>query len=99
MVMNRALSMYEYGSHPDECMIRPLIVGIENYLAAVDRTARALRAMQRSNLRSNQPAIADLKSLLQIGLQRLEMLFRDQLSGDARPVEPLHFITKSLSIL
>lgn len=64
------------------------------FIASLDRTTDALRGLRHSNLRSNQQAISELNTLLRIGTKQLEDVFREILSEDARPVEPLHYITK-----
>ncbi|KAF1345268.1 Cullin repeat-like-containing domain protein [Delphinella strobiligena] len=74
----------------------PQQVGLAEYMASIDRTNQALRGLKQSNLRSNQQAITELTSLLQVGSQQLENVFRDVLQDGLQPVEPLHYITKSL---
>lgn len=63
-------------------------------MASLDRTTQALGDLKRSNLRSNQQAVAELSTLLKTGTKQLEDVFREILREDARPVEPLHYITK-----
>lgn len=63
-------------------------------MASLDRTTQALGDLRRSNLRSNQQAVAELSTLLKTGTKQLEDVFREILREDARPVEPLHYITK-----
>jgi exocyst complex protein 7 len=63
-------------------------------MASLDRTTQALGDLKRSNLRSNQQAVAELSTLLKTGTKQLEEVFREILREDARPVEPLHYITK-----
>ena len=62
-------------------------------MASLDRTTQALGDLKRSNLRSNQQAVAELSTLLKTGTKQLEDVFREILREDARPVEPLHYIT------
>lgn len=64
------------------------------FIASLDRTTDALRGLRHSNLRSNQQAISELNTLLKMGTKQLEDVFREILSEGARPVEPLHYITK-----
>jgi len=52
--------------------------------------------MKATNLKANQPAVADLNRLLQYGNQQLESAFERILREDARPIEPLHYITKDM---
>ena len=63
-------------------------------MASLDRTTQALGDLKRSNLRSNQQAVAELSTLLKTGTKQLEDVFREILREDARPVGPLHYITK-----
>jgi exocyst complex protein 7 len=50
--------------------------------------------MQRTNLRANQQALADLSRLLKTGNSQLEAYFVKILQDDSRPIEPLTYITK-----
>jgi len=63
-------------------------------MASLGRTTQALGDLKRSNLRSNQQAVAELSTLLKAGTKQLEDVFREILRENARPVEPLHYITK-----
>ncbi|KAF1992381.1 hypothetical protein K402DRAFT_344623 [Aulographum hederae CBS 113979] len=74
----------------------PKQVGVTDYIASIDRTTRALAELKKSNLRSNQQAIAELNGLMKTGMTQLQDVFRDILREDARPVEPLHYLTKQL---
>jgi len=80
----------------EEQIIRsdPRKTGIREYIASLDRTTRALKGLKRSNLKLNQNVIKELSQLVQYGTKQLEYIFRDTLQEDARPIEPLHFITK-----
>jgi exocyst complex protein 7 len=73
---------------------RPEKAGLNAFLNSVKRVNKALVEMKRSNLRSNQQAAADLQRLQKSGNQQLEAHFQKILQEDARPIEPLHFITK-----
>lgn len=73
---------------------RPDRVGLGQYIASIDRTNRALRDLQASKMRSNQNAITELSTLLQVGTQNLEMVFRDIVRGDSQPIEPLQQIMR-----
>ncbi|KAK5175570.1 exocyst complex component exo70 [Saxophila tyrrhenica] len=59
------------------------------------RTNQALRELKATNLRSNQQAISELSSLLSVGTQSLEDVFRDLCRRDSQPIEPLGYIMKS----
>lgn len=72
----------------------PRKVGVREYINSLDRVTKALRGLKRSNLKSNQNAVKDLAQLLSYGAKQLEYVFREILQEDARPVEPLHYITK-----
>ncbi|KAL1305331.1 hypothetical protein AAFC00_002229 [Neodothiora populina] len=74
----------------------PEQVGLDVYVASVERTNQALHELKRSNLKSNQQAITELNSLLKTGSQQLENVFREMLRDCVQPVEPLHYITKGL---
>lgn len=73
---------------------RPDRVGLGQYIASIDRTNRALRDLQATKMRSNQNAISELSSLLQVGTQNLEAVFRDIIRGDSQPIEPLQQIMR-----
>ncbi|KAI9718607.1 MAG: hypothetical protein M1812_004058 [Candelaria pacifica] len=72
-------------------------VGLSEYLASLNRTRQAHSDLKFTNLRSNQRTVAELNGLLKSGIEQLEVVFRDTLKEHARPVEPLHFVTKQLS--
>ncbi|KZF23406.1 hypothetical protein L228DRAFT_260237 [Xylona heveae TC161] len=71
-------------------------VGLSEFLGSLKRITTALSELKSTNLRANQQAISELNSLLKSGSQQLESLFRDLVNEDARPVEPLHYLTKKL---
>ncbi|KAF2228168.1 Cullin repeat-like-containing domain protein [Elsinoe ampelina] len=75
---------------------KPQRVGLQDYMASIDRTRQALREMKQTNLRSNQQAIQELNTLLKAGIGELEEVFRDVLRDGQQPIEPLHFITKGV---
>lgn len=50
--------------------------------------------MQRTNIRTNQQALAELSRLLKAANSQLESYFTKILQEDSRPIEPLTFITK-----
>ncbi|KXL47667.1 hypothetical protein M433DRAFT_152683 [Acidomyces richmondensis BFW] len=68
---------------------RPDRVGLQEYMASVDRTNQALRRLKATNMRSNQQAINELAELLSVGIANLEAVFRDTLRQDSQPIEPL----------
>jgi len=68
---------------------RPDRVGLQEYMASVDRTSQALRRLKATNMRSNQQAINELAELLSTGVANLEAVFRDTLRQDSQPIEPL----------
>ena len=74
---------------------RPDKVGLADYISSIDRTNQALRGLRATNLRSNQQAISELTSLLQIATQNLEDVFRDLCRRDSQPIEPLGYIMKA----
>lgn len=84
--------LWDYNFKADQRRIQK--AGFSEYLASLSRTTQALSELNYSNLRSNQQAIAELKFLLKTGQQQLETVFRNLLKEDARPIEPLHHITK-----
>ena len=73
---------------------RPERIGIADYISSIDRTNQALRELKATNLRSNQQAISELTSLLLVGTQSLEEVFRDLCRRDSQPIEPLGYIMK-----
>lgn len=62
----------------------------------MDRTSQSLGDMKNTNFRSNQEAIAELNYLLKFGSQELEDAFKETLREEAKPVEPLYYITKQI---
>jgi exocyst complex component 7 len=68
---------------------RPDKVGLQEYMASIDRTNQALRNLKATNLKSNQGAIRELTDLLTVGIGNLEAVFRDVLRQDSQPIEPL----------
>lgn len=75
-------------------MHSPTKVGLTEYLASLKRVDRALSQMTATNLRANQQAIGDFNELLSEGRDNLQGLFRSSLQEYAKPVEPLHYLTK-----
>lgn len=83
----------------EEGIIRagPKSSALPQYLGALKRVDKALNDLTSSNLRSNQAAISDFHSLLSLGVNQLNDLYRSMLQEDAKTVEPLHYITKQMS--
>ena len=69
-------------------------VELADYVASMDRASQALENLRHTNLKSNQEAIAELTYILKFGQAELENAFRDTLSEEASPLEPLRYITK-----
>ncbi len=63
-------------------------------MASLKRVDRALSQMTATNIRANQQAIGDFNELLNEGSNNLQGLFRSSLLEYAKPVEPLHYLTK-----
>ena len=63
-------------------------------MASLKRLERAIAQMTTTNIRANQAAIGDFNELLNAGRYNLEESFRSTLAESAKPVEPLHYITK-----
>jgi exocyst complex component 7 len=75
----------------------PKLSALPQYLGALKRVDKALNDLTSSNLRSNQVAISEFHSLLSLGVNQLNDMYRSMLQEDAKPVEPLHYITKDMS--
>ncbi|MCJ1418267.1 exocyst complex component exo70 [Xylographa parallela] len=87
------------GKADEERTIRdgPAAVGVQNYLASLKRAEDKLSNLKSTNFRVNQEAMSELGNLLNYGRQQLQALFESLLQEDAKPIEPLQFITKQLS--
>jgi len=71
---------------------------LRDYIASLDRTAIALTDLKRTNLRSNEKAVAQLAGLLKLGNKQLEDVFRGILNDCSREkVQPLEYVAKSMS--
>ena len=69
---------------------------LRDYIASLDRTAIALADLKRTNLRSNEKAVAQLAGLLKLGNKQLEDVFRSILQNCSREkVQPLEYVAKS----
>ncbi|KAF2127583.1 hypothetical protein P153DRAFT_343756 [Dothidotthia symphoricarpi CBS 119687] len=68
---------------------------LRDYIASLDRTAGALADLKRTNLRSNEKAVAQLGGLLKLGNKQLEDVFRSTLQDCSREkVQSLEFAVK-----
>ncbi|KAL4779234.1 Cullin repeat-like-containing domain protein [Aspergillus varians] len=83
----------------EEGIIRagPQTDDLPQYLAAMKRVDSALVDLTSTNLKSNQKAISEFTSLLGTGNTKLQDLLRLKLGQHVNPIEPLHYLTKSLS--
>jgi exocyst complex protein 7 len=71
---------------------------LRDYIASLDRTTSALADLKRSNLRSNEKAVAQLAGLLKHGNKQLEDVFRGILQDCSREkVQPLEYVAKRTS--
>ncbi|KAF2857542.1 hypothetical protein K470DRAFT_260701 [Piedraia hortae CBS 480.64] len=70
----------------------PEQVGLQEYMASIDRTSQALSRLQATNMRSNQTAISELSELLSTGTGKLDVVFRDLVRQESHPLEPLRQI-------
>ncbi|KAH5031567.1 exocyst complex protein EXO70 [Parastagonospora nodorum] len=69
---------------------------LRDYIASLDRTAIALTDLKRTNLRSNEKAVAQLAGLLKLGNKQLEDVFRGILNDCSREkVQPLEYVAKN----
>jgi exocyst complex protein 7 len=62
------------------------------------RVEKALADLNATNLRSNQKAMADFNTILNIGSLKLQDTFRAELNQHATPIEPLHYLTKGMRV-
>lgn len=73
---------------------------LRDYIASLDRTTVALADLKRTNLRSNEKAVAQLAGLLKLGNKQLEDVFRGILQECSREkVQPLEYVAKSRSMM
>ncbi|KAF1811810.1 hypothetical protein P152DRAFT_459291 [Eremomyces bilateralis CBS 781.70] len=86
------------GARREERIVKagPRQVGLPDYIASLERATRSLAELKNSNFQCNQQAMSEIETWLKGGTMQMEDIFRDTLREDARPVEPLHFITKQL---
>jgi hypothetical protein len=69
---------------------------LRDYIASLDRTAIALGDLKRTNIRSNEKAVAQLAGLLKQGNKQLEDVFRGILQESSREkLQPLEYVAKS----
>jgi exocyst complex protein 7 len=62
------------------------------------RVEKALVDLNTTNLRSNQKAMADFNTILNIGSLKLQDTLRAELNQHATPIEPLHYLTKGMRV-
>lgn len=68
---------------------------LDGYIASLNRTILTLSDLKRTNLRSNEPAVAQLSGLLKLGNKQLEDVFRGILQESSREkVQALEFVAK-----
>lgn len=73
---------------------------LDGYIASLDRTTLALSDLKRTNLRSNEKAVAQLGALLKAGNKQLEDVFRSILQDSSREkVQPLEYVAKRTFVL
>ena len=73
---------------------------LDGYIASLDRTNMSLADLKRTNLRSNEQAVAELSGLLKMGNKQLEGVFRSILQDSAREkVQALEFVAKRTSFV
>ena len=88
------------GSEREEKIIRagPGRGDLDGYIASLDRTSIALADLKRTNLRSNERAVAQLSGLLKLGNKQLEDVFRSILQDSSREkVQSLEYVAKRTS--
>ncbi|KAF1912968.1 Cullin repeat-like-containing domain protein [Ampelomyces quisqualis] len=81
----------------EESIIRagPGTGDLRDYIASLDRTASAIADLKRTNLRSNEKAVAQLAGLLKLGNKQLEDVFRGILLDCSRTkLQPLEYVAK-----
>jgi len=70
---------------------------LDGYIASLDRTNLSLQDLKRTNLRSNEQAVAELSGLLKLGNKQLEDVFRSILQDCSRgKVQPLEYVAKRM---
>jgi exocyst complex protein 7 len=72
---------------------------LDGYIASLDRTNTTLLDLKRTNLRSNENAVAELNTLLKVGNKQLEDVFRGILEDCSKEkVQALEYVAKSMLI-
>jgi exocyst complex protein 7 len=73
---------------------------LDGYIASLNRTILTLSDLKRTNLRSNEQAVAQLSGLLKLGNKQLEDVFRGILQECSREkVQALEFVAKRRCIV
>jgi exocyst complex protein 7 len=86
-------------SAKEERIIRagPGRADLDGYIASLDRTNATLMDLMRTNLRSNENAVAELNTLLKLGNKQLEDVFRGILEDcSLEKVQALEYVAKSM---
>ncbi|KAH7084299.1 Cullin repeat-like-containing domain protein [Paraphoma chrysanthemicola] len=69
---------------------------LRDYIASLDRSTMALADLKRTNMRSNEKAIAQLSGIIKIGNKQLEDKFRGILQDCSRKkLQPLEYVAKN----
>ena len=92
--MSRIKEIAEFLSAEQGTNLRPVQVGLTEYLNSLKRVNRALAEMGTTNMRANQQAIGDFNELLAQGSTSLEEVYRSLLLENSQPLEPLHYLTR-----
>jgi exocyst complex protein 7 len=72
---------------------------LDGYIASLDRTNTTLSDLKRTNLRSNENAVAELNTLLKLGNKQLEDVFRGLLEDcSMEKVQALEYVAKRMLI-
>jgi exocyst complex protein 7 len=72
---------------------------LDGYIASLDRTNTTLSDLKRTNLRSNENAVAELNMLLKLGNKQLEDVFRGLLEDcSMEKVQALEYVAKRMLI-
>ena len=92
------LSLFISSDQKTNTVQSPSKAGLNEYIGSIKRLQRARDQMSSSNMKVQQQAIGDLNELLDEGSIKLQDQFRSRISERLQPVEPLHFITKRMTL-
>ncbi len=70
-------------------------MGLSTYLASVKRIQSKFGDLSKKSMRVNQDMARELSDLLREADRRLRELAENTLKEHTKPIEPLHYITKS----